>query len=191
MLSDCHQDLSLIVVGNAARAGMRWPRYGADAFVQLPDELGRLPKEVLIALGRTTTCELPSENRLSTPTIARLRTQGLLHARLQSFVGHMPQWLGDLQVGLGTRDRTRASQACAQVLASVDALGLRDLTLLAQATAAFIKEDDFASAAGFAEALEQAYHEVFAEVFLLIRNSSQTAPGPTRKVNPSSSPAPA
>jgi tRNA A-37 threonylcarbamoyl transferase component Bud32/CheY-like chemotaxis protein len=173
MLSECHEDLALIVIGNAAQAGLRWPRFGADAFVQLPDELSRLPKEVLVALGRTSTCELPSGNRLSTPTVTRLRTQGQLYPRLHSFIGHMPQWLGDLQVGIGTRDRARASQACAQLLASVDALGLRDLTLLAQATLAFIKDDDLGNAAGFAEALEQAYHEVFAEVFLLIRNNGE------------------
>jgi tRNA A-37 threonylcarbamoyl transferase component Bud32 len=173
MLSECHSDLSLIVIGNAGQAGMRWPRYGADAFVQLPDELSRLPKEVLVALGRSSTCELPSGNRLSTPVVTRLRTQGQLYPRLQSFIAHMPQWLGDLQVGLSTGDRTRASKACAQLLTSVDALGLRDLTLLAHATSAFIKNDDLASAAGFAEALEQAYHEVFAEVFLLIRDSTE------------------
>lgn len=176
MLSECHEDLALIVIGNAARAGMRWPRYGADAFVQLPEELSRLPKEVLVALGRTAATECPSGNRLATPIIARLRAQGQLHTRLQSFVGYMPQWLGDLQVGLETHDRARASQACAQLLANVDALGLRDLTLLAQAASAFIREEDLASAAGFAEALEQAYHEVFAEVFLLIRNNGQAKP---------------
>lgn len=176
MLSECHEDLALIVIGNAARAGMRWPRYGADAFVQLPEELSRLPKEVLFALGRSSVTELPNGNRLSTPTITRLRAQGQLYPRLQSFVRNMPQWLGDLHAGLETRDRSRASQACAQLLASVDALGLHDLTLLAQAAAAFMRENDLTSAAGFAEALELAYHEVFAEVFLLIRNHSQAAP---------------
>jgi tRNA A-37 threonylcarbamoyl transferase component Bud32/CheY-like chemotaxis protein len=175
MLSECHGDLALIVIGNAAQAGMRWPRYGADAFVQLPEELSRLPKEVLAALGRSTSQELTSGNRLSTPNITRLRAQGQLYPRLHNFIGHMPQWLGDLQVGLETRDRARASQACAQVLASVDGLGLRDLTLLAQAASAFIKQDDLASAVGFAEALEHAYHEVFAEVFLLIRDSGSAA----------------
>jgi tRNA A-37 threonylcarbamoyl transferase component Bud32 len=172
MLSECHEDLSLIVIGNAAQAGMRWPRYGADAFVLLPDALSRLPSEVLSALGRSSTTELPNGNRLSTPTITRLRAQGQLLPRLHSFVGHMPQWLSDLHVGLGTRDRARASLACGQLLASVDALGLRDLTLLAQATSAFIKEGDLANATSFTEALEHAYHEVFAEVFLLIRNGS-------------------
>lgn len=173
MLSECHEDLALIVIGDAAQAGMRWPRYGADAFVQLPEELSRLPKEVLVALGRATTCELPSGNRLSTPVVTRLRAQGQLYPRLQSFIAHMPQWLSELQIGLETRDRARASQACAQLLASVDALGLRDLTLLAQAASTFIRGGDLASAVGFAEALEHAYHEVFAEVFLLIRNTGE------------------
>jgi CheY-like chemotaxis protein len=180
MLSECHSDLSLIVIGTAGQAGMRWPRYGADAFVQLPAELSRLPKEVLVALGRTSTCELPSGNRLSTPIITRLRSQGLLYPRLQSFIAHMPQWLGDLQVGLETRDRARAAQACSQLLTSVDALGLRDLTLLAHATSAFVKNDDLVNAVSFAEALEQAYHEVFAEVFLLIRDNTEAkASNPT------------
>jgi tRNA A-37 threonylcarbamoyl transferase component Bud32/CheY-like chemotaxis protein len=200
MLSECHADLSLIVVGKAAQAGMRWPRYGADAFVQLPEELSRLPKEVLMALGRTTTWEMPSGNRLSAPIVAHLRAQGQLYPRLQSFVGHMPQWLGDLRLGLGTQDRARASQACAQLLSSVDALGLRDLTLLAQATSSFIKDNDLTSAVGFVEAIEQAYHEVFAEVFLLIRNnqakpassaaSTVKQPEPERRIN-ARAPAPA
>jgi serine/threonine protein kinase len=174
MLSECHEDLSLIVIGPAARAGMRWPSYGADAFVMLPEQLDRLPMEVLDALGRSA--EFPHSNRLSTPIIERLRAQGQLHARLQGFVGQMPQWLGDLQVGLETYDRGRAAQACAPLLASVEALGLRDLTLLARAASAFIKQGDLTSATSFVQALEQAYLEVFAEVFLLIRQLAASEP---------------
>jgi tRNA A-37 threonylcarbamoyl transferase component Bud32/CheY-like chemotaxis protein len=181
MLKDCHERLELIVIGPAARAATRWASYGAKTFVKLPEELNRLPKEVLLALGRTTTTELPNTTRLSTSVIARLRAQGQLYPCLQSFVGHMPQWIGDLQVGLETRDRSRAAQACGALLASVDELGLRDLTQLAQAALAFIKQDDLLSATSFVQAIEQAYHEVFAEVFLLIRQLAAAEPVTVRR----------
>jgi CheY-like chemotaxis protein len=187
MLRECHEHLALIVIGPAARAETRWAGHGANAFVKLPEELNRLPKAVLTALGRPTAAELPNSSRLSMPIVARLRAQGQLYARLRSFVGHMAKWLGELQVGLETHDKARASQACAHILTSVDALGLRDLTQLAQATSAFIQQDDLLSANSFVPALEQAYHEVFAEVFLLIRQiaaADQASPGERRESTP-------
>ncbi|PRQ03061.1 Serine/threonine-protein kinase Pkn1 [Enhygromyxa salina] len=170
VLSECHEELALVVIGSAEQADTYWAAYGATAFVKLPEELEQLRGVVYGAVGRGLTTGALSSGRLSVPVVEGLRARGQLHASLNGFIGDMPQWIGDLQVALATEPE-RASAPCRQLLASAESLGLRDLARLARAACAFLSRNDFEGAAAFAVALEREYHEVFPEVFELMMNS--------------------
>jgi len=170
-LSEFQPDLALIVIGSAERAGEPWSSFGAHYFVQLPEELARLRGDVSRALGRRVTTGPIHMSRLSTNVVEQLRIEGRLRATLDMFMGSMPQWLAELQIGLATGDLGRASVACKQLLATAESLGMRDLARLGRAACAFIEDRDLASATTFTAALEREYHELFPEIFSLLQSS--------------------
>jgi serine/threonine protein kinase len=168
-LRRCYPDLPVLVAGPDAGRRSEWLAAGAEGFIEVPHELPDLAMW-LEGVVRTNPDANQASSKLRRTLVDTLRQTdpARLARSLEAFIGCVPQWLAEIELGLGDPQTQRSCQACEQLVIGAEAVGADSLARIARATCQSLRNGERETARTFLGAAEREYREVFRDAFELM-----------------------